>query len=146
MAAVDVQVTRQMRAPLPALWSVINDLRRLPEWLAFAAALEDVSASEATPGATYTVKPHHGYEPKTHWRVAEAEPPRRQVHTSEMPMLSGVTSTIELLDGPDGVRADVHWRGEPANLLGRLMRPMFQRRIEAQWEQSLKKLDALAGA
>jgi uncharacterized protein YndB with AHSA1/START domain len=144
---VDVDVSREMRAPAAALWEVLGDLRRLPEWLQFASELEERSSDTVAEGVTYTVKPHRSFEPKTRWRITAVEPPRRQVHSSEMPMLRGVTSTIELLDGGDGrVRAHVHWVGEPSNFAGRLMRGMFQRRITEQWERSLEQLDRLAGA
>jgi hypothetical protein len=67
---------------------------------------------------------------------------RRQVHTAEMRLLRGVTSTIELVDVADGVvEATVHWHATPANLLGRLMRSMFQRRVTAGWDRSLGHLD-----
>lgn len=144
--AVDIDVTREMQAPLTGLWEVLSDLSRLPEWLAFASAVEDVSPGEASAGSTYTVKPPGRFEPTTHWEVKEVETLRRQVHASEMPLLTGVTSTIELLDGTGDqrVRAHVHWRGEPRNLAGRLMRPIFQKRIQQSWERSLEQLDALA--
>ena len=144
---VDIDLTREMTAPPEAVWAVLGDLRRLPEWLAFAAAVEDVSGDEAAEGATYTVKPGRAFEPKTHWRITAVEAPRRQVHTSEMPMLRDVTSTIELqtpADGPASVR--VHWHGEPSNLFGRMMRGMFQRQIEENWRKSLEQLDRVAGA
>src|SRR4051812_21241276 len=146
--AVDIDVTREMRAPAAALWAVLDDLSRLPEWLEFASALEESSGDRATAGTTYTVKPGGRFEPKTHWRIAEADPPRRQLHTSEMPMLSGVTSEIEVLDAADGgpARVHVHWRGQPSNLFGRMMRGMFQKRIQENWERSLEKLDELASA
>ena len=145
--AVDIDVTREMRAPAAAIWGVLNDLGRLPDWLAFSGSLEDASSTEAAQGATYTVKPAGRFEPKTHWRIAEVDPQRRQLHTSEMPMLSGVRSEIEVLDsGADGARVHVHWRGDPANLFGRLMRPMFQRRIQENWERSLERLDELASS
>jgi hypothetical protein len=144
--AVDVDVDRDMKASAPAIWIVLEDLQRLPEWLAFAASLPERSGDRVEAGATYTVKPEHGYEPQTHWRVAAVED-RRQVHESEMPMISGVTSTIEVLEGADGrARAHVHWRGEPSTFMGRLMRPMFQRQITRNWERSLAALDRAAGA
>jgi hypothetical protein len=62
-----------------------------------------------------------------------------------MPLLHGVTSTIELGENGDGgVEATVRWRGTPANLLGRLMRSMFQRQVAAGWDRSLAHLDRLA--
>jgi uncharacterized membrane protein len=144
-AIVDVDVTREMEASTEQLWSVLNDLRRLPEWLEFAAELEEVSGSEATRGAFYTVKPRGRFEPKTHWRIAAVEPPHRQVHESDMPVMRDVTSMIEIRPGENGgVQAHVHWKGVPSNLTGRLMRPMFQRRITQNWERSLEKLDELA--
>jgi hypothetical protein len=62
-----------------------------------------------------------------------------------MPLLAGVTSTIELVEDADGaLEATVHWQGTPANLLGRLMRSMFQRSVAAGWSKSLENLDRLA--
>jgi hypothetical protein len=62
-----------------------------------------------------------------------------------MPLLRGVTSTIELVESGDGVvEARVHWHATPANLLGRLMRAMFQRQVTAGWDRSLGHLDRLA--
>jgi hypothetical protein len=141
---VDIDLTRDMSAPADAIWTVLSDLRRLPDWLAFAAAVEDVSGDSAEPGATYTVKPRRAFEPKTHWKIDTVEE-RRQVHTSEMPMLSGVTSTIEVVDAAPA-KVHVHWRGDPSNLFGRMMRGMFQRQIQANWEKSLEDLDRLASA
>jgi hypothetical protein len=143
---VDVDVSRDMKASAPAIWAVLEDLSRLPEWLAFAASLPERSGDRVEPGATYTVKPEHGYEPQTKWRVTAVEE-RRQVHESEMPMISGVTSTMEVLEGADGrAREHVHWRGEPSTFMGRAMRPMFQRQITSNWKKSLEALDRAAGS
>jgi uncharacterized protein YndB with AHSA1/START domain len=143
---VDIDLTREMTSSADAVWTVLSDLKRLPEWLAFAGSLEDVSSDAAVEGATYTVKPSRAFEPKTKWRIASVDERRRQVHTSEMPMLSGVTSTIELSapdsGGPASVR--VHWHGEPSNFFGRMMRGMFQRQIEENWRKSLEELDRVA--
>jgi uncharacterized protein YndB with AHSA1/START domain len=143
---VDIDVTREMKSSPDAIWAVLDDLKRLPEWLAFAASLEDVSSDRAVEGATYTVKPGGAFEPKTHWKIVTVEERRRQVHASEMPMLSGVTSTLEL-QAPDGGPASVHvhWHGEPKNLFGRMMRGMFQKRIDENWRKSLEALDSVAG-
>src|SRR6476646_2791152 len=98
---VDIDLTREMTSSADALWTLLSDLKRLPEWLAFAGSLEDVSSGAAVEGATYTVKPSRAFEPKTKWKIVTVEDRRRQVHASEMPMLSGVTSTIEL-QAPEG--------------------------------------------
>ena len=142
---VDIDLTREMASSADAVWAVLSDLKRLPEWLAFAGSLEDVSSDAAVEGATYTVKPSRAFEPKTKWRIAAVEERRRQVHTSEMPMLSGVTSTIEL-NAPDAGPASVHvhWHGEPSNIFGRMMRGMFQKQIEQNWRKSLVELDRVA--
>jgi uncharacterized protein YndB with AHSA1/START domain len=145
MPSIDIHASHDMRASREALWSVLTDLNRLPEWLAFANEVADVQGDAATEGSTYTVKPKASYEPETHWRIAQVDPQRRQVHASEMPMFAGVTSTIELVDGADGaVRTQVHWQGEPKTFIARLMRPMFQKRIQQNWDRSLAALDALA--
>ena len=142
---VDVQVSRRMQAPAAAVWQVMSDLGRLGEWLDFAASVSDRSGPVAEEGATYSVKPPRSYEPVTRWRIVEVVAPRRQVHAAEMPLLRGVTSTIELVESGDGmVEATVHWHATPANLLGRLMRSMFQRQVAAGWDRSLGHLDRLA--
>jgi uncharacterized membrane protein len=140
---IDVDVSRRMSASADAVWAVLADLNRLPEWLAFASSVQDVSGP-AEPGAKYTVKPQRSYEPTTHWTVAEAEPPSRQLHTSEMPVVSGVRSLLEVTDAPGGATVRVHWTGTPKGLMGRMMRPMMQKRITQNWERSLEALDRVA--
>jgi uncharacterized protein YndB with AHSA1/START domain len=63
--SIDVDVSRSIAASPEAVWAVLADLNRLPEWLEFADAVDAVSGP-AEPGATYTVKPHKSYEPTTH--------------------------------------------------------------------------------
>jgi polyketide cyclase/dehydrase/lipid transport protein len=142
---IDVDVSRTMSASPEAVWSVIADLQRLPDWLQFASAVEDVSGP-AQPGATYTVKPHKSYEPTTRWIVTESDPPTRQLHTSEMPVVSGVRSLLEVSDAGAGSTVHVHWTGTPKGIMGRLMRPMMQKRITENWERSLEALERVAGA
>jgi hypothetical protein len=143
MTDIDVDVSRQMTAPADAVWAVLADLNRLSDWLAFASSVEDVSGP-AEPGATYTVKPHKSYEPTTHWTVRESTPPSRQLHVSEMPIVSGVRSELEVRDGAGGATVRVHWTGTPKGLMGRVMRSTMQKRITENWERSLEALDRLA--
>jgi uncharacterized protein YndB with AHSA1/START domain len=142
---IDVDVSRQMNASPEAVWAVVEDLNRLPEWLAFASSVEDPSGL-ATPGATYTVKPNRAYEPTTHWRVVESEKPLRQLHTSEMPVVSGVRSELTLSPSDDGVTVRVHWTGTPKGVAGKLMSGMMQKRITENWERSLEQLERAAQA
>jgi hypothetical protein len=142
---IDVDVNRQMNTTADAVWAVLDDLGRLPEWLVFASAVEGVSGP-AQPGATYTVKPPRSYEPTTHWKVAEAEPPSRQLHTSEMPVVSGVRSELTITPSGDGVTVRAHWTGTPKGPIGKLMSGMMQKRITHNWEQSLERLEKLAAA
>lgn len=142
---IDVDVSRRMNTSSDAVWAVVDDLERLPEWLAFAKSVEDVSAP-AHAGATYTVKPPHFYEPTTHWTVAEADPPSRQLHTSEMPVVSGVRSELTITRSGDGVTVRVHWTGTPKGLRGNLMSGMMQKQITGMWERSLEQLEIVAQA
>jgi uncharacterized protein YndB with AHSA1/START domain len=141
---IDVDVSRRIGASPDAVWTVLADLERLPEWLEFAAAVEDVSGP-AQPGATYTVKPHKSYEPTTRWTVTEAQPPSHQLHTSEMPVVSGVRSQLEVSAADGGSNVRVHWTGTPKGVMGKLMRSMMQKRITRNWERSLEALDRVAG-
>lgn len=140
---IDVDVTRRVSAPAEAVWAVTADLNRLPEWLAFAASVQDVSGPVG-PGVTYSVKPHRSYEPTTHWVVAEADPPRRQLHTSEMPVVSGVRSELTITPSGGDVIVRVHWTGTPKGVLGKIMSGMMQKRITENWERSLEQLENAA--
>ena len=142
---IDVDVSRRMNASAEAVWAVLHDLDRLPEWLEFAREVKDVSGP-AEPGARYTVEPPRAYEPTTHWTVAESRAPSYQLHTSEMPIVSGVRSQLELSGGPDGTTVRVHWTGTPKGVMGRLMRGTMQKRITRNWEGSLAALDRVASA
>jgi uncharacterized protein YndB with AHSA1/START domain len=142
---IDVDLSRQMSSSPEAVWAVLADLGRLPEWLQFASAVEDVSGP-AAPGATYTVKPPKSYEPTTHWTIAEAVAPTRQLHTSEMPIISGVRSELRLTPEAGGVNVRIHWTGTPKGIVGRLMSRSMQKRITENWHRSLETLDRVAGA
>ncbi len=74
MADVDIHVSRRMQASAPRIWAVLEDLNRVPEWLAFAGAVEDVSAPTVAPGVRYSVRPTGRMEPTTSWVIAEVEP------------------------------------------------------------------------
>jgi uncharacterized protein YndB with AHSA1/START domain len=139
---IDVTVSRDINASADTVWAVLSDLNRLPEWLEFAGAVENVSGP-AQAGATYTVKPPRRFEPTTHWEVAEVQQPARQLHTSEMPIVSGVRSELELSPTGRGVTVQVHWSGMPKGLLGTMMRPIMAKRIPQNWEQSLENLAGL---
>ena len=141
---VDVRATRTMTATAPAIWAVVQDLERLPQWLEFAREVYDVSGPEAAPGVTYSVRPPGRMEPTTHWAIESVDPGRRQVHRSEMPMLTNVSSILEVSESDGKVTVSVHWHGEPANFMGRLMRNMFQKRIDRNWTRSLEALDRVA--
>jgi uncharacterized protein YndB with AHSA1/START domain len=144
-SGIDVDVSRTMAASPEAVWAVIGNLHRLPEWLEFASSVEDVSGP-AEAGATYTVKPPRPYEPTTRWTVTESERPSRQLHTSEMPIVSGVRSLLEVSEAPGGAVVRVHWTGTPKGMMGRLMRSTMQKRITRNWERSLEALDRAAGS
>lgn len=139
---IDVNVSRDINATADTVWAVLSDLNRLPEWLEFVGEVQDVSGP-AHAGATYTVKPPRRYEPTTHWQVAEVQQPARQLHTSEMPIVSGVRSVLEVTPSDRGVTVQVHWTGTPKGLLGTMMRPIMAKRIPQDWERSLENLAGL---
>lgn len=144
-STIDVDVSRAIAASPEAIWEVLADLNRLPEWLEFAAAVEAVSGP-AEPGATYSVKPHKSYEPTTRWQVAEVEAPVRQLHISEMPVISGVRSELQLTRSSNGATVRVHWTGTPKGLMGKMMSATMQKRITQNWQRSLEKLEAVVQA
>lgn len=140
---IDVDVTRHMNVSRDAVWAVVSDLNRLPDWLEFASAVQDVSGP-AEVGSTYTVKPLRPYEPTTHWRISELDPGSRQMHCSEMPVVSGVRSELQVSSSSDGTTVRVHWTGTPKGVMGKLMSGMMQKRITTNWERSLEALERVA--
>ena len=142
---IDVEVSREMAAPPEAIWEVLADLNALPQWLEFASAVESVSGP-AQPGATYTVKPPKSYEPTTHWQVAEVKEPTRQLHTSEMPVISGVRSELQVTPSGRGATVRVHWTGTPKGVIGMVMSATMQKRITQNWQRSLENLERVASS
>jgi hypothetical protein len=43
-----------------------------------------------------------------------------------------------------GATVHVHWAGAPKGVMGKLMRPMMQKRITQSWERSLEALGRVA--
>jgi hypothetical protein len=78
--------------------------------------------------------------------VAEAEQPVRQLHTSEMPVVSGVRSELTITPSGGGVTVRAHWTGTPKGLIGKAMSGMMQKRITENWEKSLEQLENAARA
>jgi hypothetical protein len=62
-----------------------------------------------------------------------------------MPVVSGVRSQLEVSAADGGSNVRVHWTGTPKGVMGKLMRPMMQKRITRNWERSLEALDRVAG-
>jgi carbon monoxide dehydrogenase subunit G len=142
---IDVNVSRSMKASPEAVWAVLADLNRLPEWLQFAKAVENVSGP-AEVGAKYSVKPPRAYEPTTHWTVSESQAPTHQLHTSEMPVVSGVRSQLQLTPDGQGTTVQVRWSGTPKGIMGKMMSGMMQKRITETWEQSLQALERVVSS
>ena len=139
---IDVDVSRRVNASPDAVWAVVADLDRLPDWNQFAAAVEDVSGP-AQPGATYTVKPHKPYEPTTHWTVTEPSLRRASCTPARCRrQRRALALEVSAADGGSNVR--VHWTGTPKGVMGKLMRSMMQKRITQNWERSLEALDRVA--
>lgn len=91
---------RTLDAPPEAVFDLMADYERYPEWVAIVEKARLVEGDRIEAGAVYEEESPLGPIPTTsRWRVIEFDPPRRQVHVGELPF-GPVELTIETR--PDG--------------------------------------------
>ena len=86
-------------APPDAVWRLISDVARWPEWLPTVTRVEPLGAAELAPGAQYRIE-----QPRLRpaiWRVTRLEPPQRFSWASGGPGLQ-VVGDHELTPAPGG--------------------------------------------
>ena len=96
-----VQSTVLIDAAPDAVWEVLNDTDRWPEWIDFTEKVTYVSDESFREGTVYREIAGPGpLSSESEWRVTEFDPPRRQVHRSDLG-IGKVVITFEL-DPADG--------------------------------------------
>ena len=114
------------------IWALLDDFKRMPEYVHFVREVFDYSAPPLKVGSKYSERSKPGpVEAVSHWTVTEADSPRRQVHQTNMPDLVA-TLTITLDEEAGGTRyaqsTDFTFLPK-ARPVGWLMENLFMRRL-----------------
>jgi hypothetical protein len=130
---IEVVVAAQIDASANAVWDLICDLRRVPEWVEGTVAMTRMSEPIAAAGVTYSERTRVAGPVviPTHWEITEFEPPRRQVHEGRGRLGNG---TLVLEVEPDGEAARYTQTVRLRSFLGRLLEPRLRSSLEANVE------------
>jgi carbon monoxide dehydrogenase subunit G len=143
-----VRSTAVVAAPIEAMWELVSDPARAPDWA--ANTVESRRADRPLRlGSTYEERnvvlgPLRG---STRWTVIEHDPPRRTVHRGEgIAITAGMTREIALrsVDGATEVTLAFRYRPALGALGGLLDRAVFHRSLRAALNDSARNLEALA--
>lgn len=79
---LEVVVVATVQTAADAVWALISDLRRVPEWVEATLAMTRLPQPVATRGVAYSERTRimGPLVATTHWEVTEVDPPHRQVH------------------------------------------------------------------
>ena len=149
---IEVIAERSIAAGADALWPLVSDPARLPEWFTFAERVEVLEGVDG-PGQRRRQHGHWGKrESQVDQRITRWEPPRTLAWTHEAERLNGKPAprfaastdfTIELV--PDGAATTVRLRSvqEPAGAVrGAVIRAFGRREVARGLEDSLERLAA----
>src|SRR3954447_7178650 len=149
---IEVTAQRSIAAGPDALWPLVSDPARLPEWFTLAERVEVLEGPEG-PGQRRRQHGHWGKrESEVDQRITRWEPPLALAWTREAERLNGKPAprfaastdfTIEL--DPDGAATRVRLRSvqEPAGRLrGVVMRAFGTRDVAKALNESLERLAA----
>jgi uncharacterized protein YndB with AHSA1/START domain len=151
-AMIEVVAERSIAAPPDALWPLVSDPARLPEWFAFA---ERVDVLDGPAGAGQRRR-QHGHWGKRRSEVDQVitrwEPPRALAWRHEAERLDGKPAprfaastdfTIELVPEADGTRVRLRSAQVPAGpLRGLAIRAFGRREVAGVLATSLDRLAA----
>jgi uncharacterized protein YndB with AHSA1/START domain len=152
--SIEVHERRTVAAPPEALWPLVSDPARLPEWFTFAERVEVLEGEGV--GQRRRQHGYWGSKPsEVDQRITAFEPPRRLAWCHEAERLAGkpaprfaAATDFEIVLEPAGDAAtEVSLRSvqEPASALRGLVIRLFGRREQAQHlRRSLARLQELA--
>ena len=120
-------------APADAVWELICDLGRVPEWVEPTVAMTRMSQPVAAAGVTYSERTRVAgpLVIPTHWEITEFEPPRRQVHEGRGRIGNG-TLVLEVEPAVEGTTYTQTVRLR--SILGRLLESRLRSSLEANVE------------
>ena len=95
-----IYITEHIQAPPQAVWDLISDIRRGPEWVTVMLEVLHVSEGPIGKGSSYRELSKIGpSKSETEWTITEFNPPTVQVHESRGKELQAV---LTLRVEPDG--------------------------------------------
>ena len=119
-----VERTIEIAAPPERVWATLMDPRQLGDWVSIHKRLEDAPPGELRKGSKLVQCLHlAGTNFNVHWKVDEADAPRRAVWEGRGPMRSRASVVYELESAGDG-RTRFHYMNEfksPGGPLGGLV-------------------------
>jgi hypothetical protein len=136
----EVVVRARVEAAPDAVWELICDLRRVPEWVEGTVAMTRLPEPVAAAGVTYSERTRVAGPVviPTHWEITEFEPPRRQVHEGRGLIGNG---TLVLEVEPDGDATTYSQTVRLRTVLGRLL----ERRLRSSLEANVDGLRRVLG-
>jgi carbon monoxide dehydrogenase subunit G len=155
--AFEVTASAIVPAPPEAVFSLLSDTARYPEWVTGTDAVTRTDGP-ASDGSTYDeINPILGpWKARTHWRVVEHSPPRLSRHqTGDIPLSSHFEVVMEVAPEGEGSMVTQTLRGTPSlgpvgSLFATLMRGQVdrdnRRSVEAFAELATRELSATAPA
>jgi uncharacterized protein YndB with AHSA1/START domain len=131
----------EIAAPEAAVWDLVSDPRRYPEWVVQTDHMLDVPSNGLREGATY--REYAGIAPfksESEWRVTAFEPHRHQVHLGDDGTVElELTIEIEPVDGQSRLTQTFEVR--PRGMVALVMRVMWpivmRRRLQSANDQSV---------
>jgi carbon monoxide dehydrogenase subunit G len=144
---IEVTASAFVPAPPERVWELLSDTARYAEWV---VGTDEVTRTDgpAREGSTYEeVNPILGpWKAKTHWRVTDFEPPRRQIHVGEgLPLISEFAVVMEAEHEADGTRVNLGLRGTPSlGPVGSAFAALMRGQVERDNRRSVEAFAELA--
>jgi carbon monoxide dehydrogenase subunit G len=141
-----VERTIEIEAPRERVWAVLMDPRRLADWVSIHKSLKRAPDGQLREGSELTQGVHlAGTSFNVHWKVDEADAPRRAVWEGRGPVRSKASVVYELESAGDS-RTRFHYTNEfkaPGGPLGGLVDRITGHTAERAADKTLANLKAL---
>lgn len=150
---IEVTAERSIPAPPDALWPLVSDPARLPDWFTFAERVEVLDDDPDGPGQRRRQYGHWGKrESEVDQLITRWEPPRALAWRHQAERLNGKPAprfaastdfTIELVPDGAGTRVRLRSAQVPAGpLRGLVIRAFGRREVATALNESLERLAA----
>ena len=144
-----IEVAVDIGASPEVVWDFVSDLRRIPEWIEDTLAMLSVEPEPAQRGTLYRERSRilGPLSQVTTWTITEFDPPRRQKHEGQVPMMAATNVAMGLEPSSTGTTFTLVFEYTPGNPLASLADRLFLRgNLRSGFRRSLQKLKALIEA